>query len=563
MNPTNDKIWDIPEHYPVEIDQVLDAYPPALRQILFNRDIRDGETARSYLTGAGELIDPFRLKDMEKAVARLQAAIENKEPIAVYGDYDVDGVTATVLLVEVIRALGGIVHEYIPNRFDEGYGLNNDALDALAAEGTRLVVTVDCGIRSWDEARHAQELGLAMIISDHHHPQGDVPPADAVICQKQEGDDYPNKNLAGVGLAYKIATALAGRFPQKGLWVEALLDLVALGTVADIVPLTGENRTLVRQGLRCLREAKRPGVVSLANVAGVRLEKLSASDIGFMLGPRLNAAGRLESALASFSLLASPNITSAAPLAQKLDNQNRERQEITRQIQAQAAEVALANGLPYLLFAADPGFNQGVVGLAAAKLVEAYYRPSIVASIGEETTRGSCRSIPGFHITDALDECSNMLVRHGGHAMAAGFTVRNELMQELVTKLQSIAERELSQRDLRPVLRADVEIPLGELKPSLLPLIDQLQPTGMENPDALFVSRNLMVKSHRCVGTDSKHLKLTVSDGRVTYDAIAFKMGAWDKEMPERVDLLYSFERNTYNGFETLQLNVKDLKPAP
>jgi len=563
MTPSNDKIWDIPEHYPAEIDQALDAYPTAVRQILFNRGIRDNEAAQRYMTGAGELLDPFQLKDMEKAVARLQAAIENKGPIAVYGDYDVDGVTATVLLVEVIRALGGIVREYIPNRFDEGYGLNNDALDTLAADGIRLVATVDCGIRSNEEARHAHELGLTMIISDHHHPQGDVPPADAVVCQKQEGDNYPNKNLAGVGLAYKIATALASRFPQKNLAVEDWLDLVALGTVADIVPLTGENRTLVRKGLRRLREAKRPGAVSLSNVAGVRLEKLSASDIGFMLGPRLNAAGRLESALASFSLLASPDMASAAPLAQKLDNQNRERQEITRDIQMRAAEMALASGLPYLLFAADPSFNQGVVGLAAAKLVEAYYRPAIVASIGEETTRGSCRSIPGFHITDALDECSDLLVRHGGHAMAAGFTVRNELRSELVAKLQAIAERELAQRDLRPVLRADVEIPLGDLKPNLLPLIDQLQPTGMENPDALFVSRNLIVRNHRCVGADSKHLKLSVSDGRIAYDAIAFRMGAWDKDMPAHVDLLYSFERNSYNGFETLQLNVKDLKPSP
>jgi single-stranded-DNA-specific exonuclease len=562
MTLSSDKIWSIPERYPVEIDQELAAFPPAMRQILFNRGIKDYEAARYFLAGEGELCDPYLLKDMDKAVARLQTAIDDKEPIAVYGDYDVDGVTATVLMVEVIRALGGIVQEYIPNRFDEGYGLNNDALDALAAEGTRVVVTVDCGIRSWEEAHHAQELGLTMIISDHHHPQGDVPPASAVICQKQDGDNYPNKNLAGVGLAYKIATALAGRFPQKNLAIEEWLDLVALGTVADIVPLTGENRMLVRQGLRRLREAKRPGAVSLANVAGVRLDKLSAADIGFMLGPRLNAAGRLESALASFSLLAAADMASAAPLAQKLDNQNRERQEITRQIQAQAAEMALASGLPYLLFAADPTFNQGVVGLAAAKLVEAYYRPAIVASIGEETTRGSCRSIAGFHITDALDECTDLLVRHGGHAMAAGFTVRNELMPELVAKLQAIAERELAQRDLRPVLRADVEIVLSDLKPSLLPVIDQLQPTGMENPDAVFVSRNLMVKSHRSVGADSKHLKLAVSDGQVTYDAIAFRMGAWASELPARVDLLYSFERNSYNGFESLQLNVKDLKPA-
>ena len=559
MTDPLEKKWIIADKIPFEIESALQSFPPPIRQILYNRGCTTLEAAEIYLSAGGEIHDPFLLKDMDRVVARLENAIKKGEKIAIYGDYDVDGVTATVLLVEVLRALGGEVTEYIPNRFDEGYGLNKEALDLLVQQGHKVVVTVDCGIRSPLEAEFACEKGLDLIISDHHHPRGDLPNAFAVICQKQEGDSYPNKNLAGVGLAYKIAQALVRDMKSTDIDILRWLDLVALGTVADIVPLVGENRALVRAGLAQIRAGKRPGIFSLANVAGVDIQKISASDIGFMLGPRLNASGRLDTALESFRLLIARNIEDAAPAALKLDSQNRERQKLTQEIQKQATEKAVRTGDELLLFAVDEGFNEGIVGLAAAKLTETYYRPAIVGKRDKDSTRASCRSIPEFHITSALDECADLLIRHGGHAMAAGFTVKNENLDELISKLNKIAERDLSRQLLQPKITADVEIPLRSLKPDLLPFLDDLQPTGLGNPEALFISRGLKVQRYKPVGSENKHLKLTVSDGGIVFDAIAFRKGEWALKMPIMVDLLYSFERNEYNGFSSLQLNVKDI----
>lgn len=559
MTDPLEKKWIIADKIPFEIESALQSFPPPIRQILYNRGCTTLEAAEIYLSAGGEIHDPFLLKDMDRVVARLENAIKKGEKIAIYGDYDVDGVTATVLLVEVLRALGGEVTEYIPNRFDEGYGLNKEALDLLVQQGHKVVVTVDCGIRSPLEAEFASEKGLDLIISDHHHPRGDLPNAFAVICQKQEGDSYPNKNLAGVGLAYKIAQALVRDMKSTDIDILRWLDLVALGTVADIVPLVGENRALVRAGLAQIRAGKRPGIFSLANVAGVDIQKISASDIGFMLGPRLNASGRLDTALESFRLLIARNIEDAAPAALKLDSQNRERQKLTQEIQKQATEKAVRTGDELLLFAVDEGFNEGIVGLAAAKLTETYYRPAIVGKRDKDSTRASCRSIPEFHITSALDECADLLIRHGGHAMAAGFTVKNENLDELISKLNKIAERDLSRQLLQPKITADVEIPLRSLKPDLLPFLDDLQPTGLGNPEALFISRGLKVQRYKPVGSENKHLKLTVSDGGIVFDAIAFRKGEWALKMPIMVDLLYSFERNEYNGFSSLQLNVKDI----
>lgn len=555
--------WQIAPALPAEANIALVEYPYPIRQILYNRGCLDADSAERYLRAQPVTYDPFQMIGMEDAVARILSAISMGEEIVVYGDYDVDGVTATALLVQVLQQMGGKARAYIPNRFDEGYGLNNEALDVLAQEQVRLVITVDCGIRSPVEAEHARSCGMDMIITDHHHPKDEIPNAWAVICPRQEGDPYPDKNLAGVGLAFKLAQALLLRHPVEGVSAEDWLDLVALGTVADLVPLVGENRGLVRAGLRILRMGRRQGVLSLAQAAGLNPERLTAGDISFGLAPRLNAAGRLESALAAFAMLMSTDPMEAGPLAQKLDDQNRQRQKITQEIQ-QAAELMAAEEVsPHLIFAVHPEFNSGVVGLAASRLVEAYYRPAIVGQIGEETTRASCRSIPIFHITKALDECADLLVRHGGHAMAAGFTVSNHQLEELRVRLQAIAERELADQELVPSLRADIELPLSEIRPSLLPYLDQLQPTGTNNPEAVFVARNLWVTNSRTVGAEKKHLKLTVTDGSITYDAIAFRQGHWQDQMPESVDLMFTFEKNNFQGREYLQLNVKDIQPSP
>lgn len=541
-----------------------------MRQILFNRGYADKTSALNFLSASPPAdADPTNLLGMQAAVERILFAISRGERIAIYGDYDVDGVTATTLLVQVLTALGAQVEGYIPNRFDEGYGLNNEALDALKQSGVSLVVTVDCGVRSNEEGEHAKKLGLDLIITDHHHLGEQLPPALAIINPKRPGSTYPDINLAGVGIAYKLAVAILTALRSSNNHLAAafdesqLLDLVALGTVADLAPLTGENRSLVRRGLNAMRIPHRQGLQALIGVCGLAPSKIRATDIGFVLGPRLNAAGRLDSARAAFELLSTTNINTAGRLAQQLDNQNRERQTITREIQEKAGRIALEEDPDtLLLFAADPEFNPGIVGLVASRLSEQYYRPAIVAHRGERETRASCRSIPEFHITEALDKCEHLMEHHGGHAAAAGFTVRNENLDELVSSLRSIADEELSGLDLKPVLQADLEIQLSNLVPEIIEQLEILQPTGYGNPQAVFVSRELKVNDHRQVGRDGSHLKLVVSDGWVTYDAIAFRQGHWHADMPLFVDLVYTFEKNEFNGRESLQLKVKDIKPS-
>ncbi len=562
MNST--KRWNISPALTPQANENLKAFPPILRQLLVNRGYVTDAAARAYLRAeAGFETDPFQMTGIGPAVERIGYALAHQEPIAIYGDYDVDGVTATALLVQTLKALGATVRGYIPNRFDEGYGLNTDALDTLKAEGVKLVITVDCGIRSPVEAAHARKIGLDLIISDHHEPAGELPDALVVINPKQPGDIYPEKYLAGVGLAYKLAEALHQTLQPGNLQLENLLDLVALGTVADLAPLTGENRKLVRSGLRQIRATQRQGLFALASVAEINITKTNAVNIGFALGPRLNAAGRLESALAAFDLLTTSDVMLAGQLAQKLDVQNRERQSLTRKIQ-EAAEVMALTGDPnaHLLFAVHPDFNSGVVGLAASRLVETFYRPAIVGQEMEDVTRCSCRSIPEFHITQALDACADLLVRHGGHAAAAGFTVRNENLPELRQRLLNLANEKLAGQDLRPTLQADMEVALGEMTADVLKYIEYLQPTGYGNPEAVFVSRNVQVRGKRTVGSDAKHLKLTLSDGRVTFDAIGFRLGPLLDQLPTVVDVMYTFEANEFNGRTTLQLNLKDIRPA-
>ena len=561
------KRWVIQPPITPQAREALTAFPPILQQTLFNRGMCTDADARTFLRAQPNFNnDPFQFTGMQTAVDRIQYALTHHEPIAIYGDYDVDGVTATALMVETLQKLGADVRGYIPNRFDEGYGLNKDALDSLKADGVKLVITVDCGIRSPDEALHARAIGLDLIISDHHHPDGDsLPSALAVINPKQRSDSYPDKDLAGVGIAYKIAEALFRAQPSTdGFQLNDVLDLVALGTVADLAPLVGENRVLVRKGLKQIRETKRQGLFSLAGVADVKINKVTAGNIGFVLGPRLNASGRLESALASLELLTTADFMRAGQLAQQLDVQNRQRQSITRSMQQQAEEIALSHDPEaFLLFAAHAEFNAGVVGLAASRLTEMYYRPAVVAAQGADETRGSCRSIPEFHITDALDQCKDLLVRHGGHAAAAGFTVKNQNLPELVARLKSIAKDQLSGKDLRQTLTADMEVSLAEINFDVLKHLSYLEPTGYGNPDAVFVSRDVKVRASRAVGSEGKHLKLTFEDKYGTYfDAIGFRLGHLQSSLSSRVDVMYTLEANEWNGRTTLQLNLKDVKAA-
>jgi len=565
-----EKRWEVYPIITAEAERELREYPPVLRQILFNRGYTTQASAQEFIAAqppAGT--EPENMLGINTAVERIEYALTHSEPIAIYGDYDADGVTATALLVQFLRQLEANVQGYIPNRFDEGYGLNIGALNELKEKGVRLVITVDCGIRSSLEAEHASKIGLDLIITDHHHPLGDVPHCLAVINPKQPGDTYPDKDLAGVGLAYKLVVGYLNDSRKKNPLdtflpsIEDFLDLVALGTISDLAPLKGENRALVKAGLRAIRQPRRQGLASLIGVSGLTAQNIGASDISFALGPRLNAAGRLESALAALNLLISTDLNEAGELAQKLENQNRDRQEKTREALALAENLAHPEQEgQFLLIAADPGFSSGIVGLVASRLTEAYYRPSIVAYQGLEFTRASCRSIPDFHITDALDACADLMEHHGGHAAAAGFTVRNERWGELKDRLQHLAEQKLSTCDLRPSLKADIALPLADLKPDILADIERLQPTGNGNPQPIFCSRGLKVNRYKAVGKDYAHLKVTLSDNRITYDAIGFRLGSWVEKMPSSVDIMYFFEKNEFNGSTNLQLNLRDLKPA-
>jgi single-stranded-DNA-specific exonuclease len=556
---------------------------PVLAQVLFARDFQTPDAALAFLRHYDEDENPFRMKGMVEAVYRLRLAIRREEPIAVYGDFDCDGVCSTVLLVEVLRRLGAKVREYIPDRVDEGYGLNSPALKKLADDGVRLVVTVDCGIRSVQEVEDGNRYGLDMIITDHHSVGRDIPPALAVINPKQPGCSYPEKMLAGVGLAYKLAQGLFMEAQRRGIragvgWrPEDWLDLVAIGTVADIAPLRGENRALVQAGLKALnlQPPQRAGVRALYAEAGVQPGKVNAMTIGFAIGPRVNAAGRLRNAKLAFDLLSCDNSEKAAPLAGELNAVNVERQQKTLMMQQWAEEVVRRipgpkpeaepevepEALP-LLFAADERFEQGIVGLVASRLTDQHYRPSVVIQVGSQESHGSCRSIQEFHITHALEKCEDLLVRFGGHAAAAGFTVRNENIDQLGERLRELAAEGLADRDLAPSLEIDAELDLADLSFELLGALERLEPTGEANPTPLFLTRNLRVVNRFAVGKDGQHLKLQLSDGERTMDAIAFRLGEQMEHLPDRVDVVYYFEANEWNGRKGLQMNVQDIRPA-
>ena len=539
--------------------------PPLLVQLLHNRGIHDPGEVRAFLEGQTSEHSPFELKGMHEAVGRLREAVRSGDSIAVYGDFDTDGVTATALLVQALSAVGAQVMPYIPDRVDEGYGLNIDALRKLYREGVRLVVTVDCGIRSLEEVEQASR-GLDLIVTDHHSVGDQLPSAAAVINPKQPDCPYPFKELSGVGVAYKLAQGLLlteGKLGKPAsLEADDLLDLVALGTVADMVPLRGENREMVRRGLEKL-QSPRPGVEALMANASLRRGSVDATAIGFRLGPRLNAAGRIGSAMLAYDLLTSTDPLKTRQLADQLARLNQRRQDLTEKTVAEAeAQVQAGDPNAQLYLVASSEFLPGIVGLAASRLTEAHYRPSVVVELGPQESRGSCRSIPEFHITRALDQCKDLLVRHGGHAAAAGFTVETGKLGALRERLQAIATEELSDVELQPVLEIDLQVRLEEVGWATHDLLNMLEPTGMGNPQPVLCSPDLEVRYRRAVG-GGKHLKLLLRDERgAAWDAIWFRAGDLIDEIPARVDVAYTLDANEWNNRRRLQLQVQDMRPA-
>ena len=561
------KRWRVKPPIPPSLMARLPHLSPLMAQLLYNRGITDPDEARAFLQGEGLGPNPFRMKGITEAVTRLRRAIRQGEPIAVFGDFDVDGVTATALLVQTLRALGAQVQPYIPQRVEEGYGLQLDTLRNLYRQGVRVLVTVDCGIRAVSQIERARR-GLDIIVTDHHSVGPQLPPALAVINPKQSDCPYPFKELSGSGVAFQLARALLranARTPLGApvtLQEEELLDLVALGTVADIVPLTGENRALVTRGLKRLNQPQRAGVQALLDRAGVRPGEITAWAISFILGPRLNAAGRLDTAMLSYQLLTSPSLEEARPLAERLEAINRERQQLTEEALERAREQVMAEPLPPLLFAAHESFHPGVVGLVASRLVEEFYRPAVVVELGDELSRGSARSIPEFHITHAFDECAELLERYGGHHKAGGFTIRNENLHAFQDKLLAIARRELEGVELVPTLDIDLEVELREVDWATQALVEQMEPCGEGNPRPLFLSRRVQLREARAVGEEGHHLRLLLSDGRAVWDGIGFGLGGWAGQLGDWVDIVYTIEVNEWNGERRLQLNVQDLRPS-
>ncbi len=581
------KHWEIAEPCPPGLLGQNSSLHPLIVQVLCNRGLTEAADIAAFLYPPAEWRDPFALTGMRPAVERIRAAIRGGERIVVYGDFDADGVTATALLVQGLSALGADVHPYIPHRIDEGYGLHNESLDRASEMGANLVITVDCGIRSPAEVAHAAALGMDMIVTDHHSIRQDaegrdvLPPALAVINPKQQGDASPFKDLAGVGIAFKLVQALmrADRDdPLNGtpaqLSTGDLLDLVAIGTVADVAPLLGENRTLVKNGLNYLNGRartlsgigpRRAGLEALYAEARLTPGKVNAHSIGFVIGPRLNAAGRLDSASVAYDLLTAPTVAAARPFAAQLGALNRQRQALTRQF-VEEAKAALAGegATPYLAFIAGGSYHPGVVGLVAGRLAEELYRPAVVAEIGEEEARGSCRSIPGFNITAALDECRDLLVRHGGHAAAAGFTTRNENLPELRGRLKAIAEEKLAGADLTRILAVDAEVDLADLDYAICAQLAILEPHGEANPQPVFATRGARVvrDSVRCFGREQEHLKMRLSGNGSTaeWDAVSFFGGAVAGELGAAVDVAYTLEIDDYTGRP--RLVIKDIRPA-
>ena len=558
----NQSKWVTPPPLPPEIRDEFQNYPPVLQQLLYNRGFDSLDKAERFLDAhLPEGVKDTQPMGIARASDRLIKAIANGEHIAIYGDFDVDGITSTALLKSSLEELGGHVSTYIPHRVDEGYGLNTKAIQALRNNGVDLLITVDCGIRAITEIEHAKKIGLDVIVTDHHQPGNTLPKADLIINPNQPLDSYPNKDLAGVGVAYKLLQKLADHKPQ--LKPEKYLDLVSLGTIADLVPLIGENRHYVHEGLKYLNQPHRQGIFALMGVSGLSPENIQASDISFQLGPRINAAGRLSSADLALDLLLEKDVKRAGLLAQKIEILNNKRKELMHDVRIKAENMALVDDeIPSILFAFHPDFNQGIVGLAAGYLTEKYHRPAIVGKQGDEVTIASCRSIDEFDIIKALDEKKELFLSYGGHPAAAGFKIKNENIPALRDSLTESSSNKLEKIDLTPTLTADMELSFNDLDRDLLEQINMLAPTGMGNPQPQFISYDIYVNKFRQVGKQNSHLKLELSDGSATFDAIAFRKGELSDSLPSRVDILYKFEENIYRGRSRLQLNIKDIRPA-
>ena len=544
---------------------------PLLTQCLLNRGLSEPEPISCFLQPRlKNLADPFLLPNMRAAVERLFAARARGESLVIFGDYDVDGVTSTVLLTEVLSALGWKVNHYLPHRMDEGYGLSQGGVEnCLKKFPTTLLLAVDCGSTAVDSIRWLKQQGVDVIVLDHHQVSTPAPEAVALV-NPQFVAGGPFTELCSAGLAFKLAHALVKHGRQAGLAVatdydlKPLLDLVALGTIADIVPLIGENRILVSAGLERLNATQRPGLIALRNVAGIP-GPIAGYEVGFQLGPRLNAAGRLETAEEALTLLLARSLKEAEPLAHSLDARNRERQQIERSIAEQVVGAVKARFDPqrdYVIVEGQLLWHIGVVGIVASRVLQEFYRPTIILGGEADEYRGSGRSIEGFDLAAALRQCDDLLVRHGGHAMAAGLALKPDQLDAFRTRLNDLARRTLKPEQLQPTLRIDAEVAFGELTLERLHELARLQQTGMGNPAVQLAVRNVTQQRPPLrMGADRRHAKMWITDGRATCEAVMWNVG--ENALPTgRFDLAFAPQINEFNGNVSVQLKALDWRPA-
>ncbi len=535
---------------------------PLVAQLLYNRGLTEPSLLEPFITGDKRLSgNPWLLPDMHLAVARLYRALLSGENIAVYGDFDADGITGTALLVQGLSSLGVKVTPYIPHRLTEGYGLKVAALENLHRQGISLVITVDCGITALAEVKKAKRLGLDIIITDHHTPLPEIPPAIAIINAKRADSNYPFSELTGAGVAIKLLQALFQGI-GKERQLDELLDLVAVGTIADMAPLSGENRYLVKEGLKLINTTPRLGIREIISQAGLSLGSLDAESISWIIAPRLNAAGRLAHAITSYKLLMTDSIQEARGLAIWLEQKNAERQRLTTNVLAKAREQILAQGISPLLIASDSDYPVGIVGLVASRLAEEFYRPAIVIRTGEKISSGSCRSIPEFNIILALNQCSRLLSQFGGHSQAAGFTLPTSNLARLKQHLSQLAAEQLAGVELRPQLDIDAEVTLPELSGDTFHTIQQLAPFGRGNPAPTFLSRKTEVIDCHTMGDNGEHLRLKLKQGGIVWDGVAFRLGDHLAEVSPRLDIVFNLEVDRWGGAERLRLNILDFAPA-
>ncbi|MCG7318155.1 single-stranded-DNA-specific exonuclease RecJ [Brevibacillus laterosporus] len=534
---------------------------PLLARLLVQRGMDTSQKARDFLHVSPEqLHDPFLLDGMDKSVHRIQQAIERQEPICIYGDYDADGVSSTALMVHLLRKLGATFDYYIPNRFKEGYGLNQTALSYIYDSGFRLVVTVDTGISAVEQVAHGNQLGLDIIVTDHHEPPELLPDAFAVMNPKKPGCSYPFDMLAGVGVAFKLAHALLKEPPMD------LIDLAAIGTIADLVPLVDENRVLASLGLQRLNRTHNVGIQALLDVCGLQEKEITAGHVGFAIGPRINAGGRLETAEAAVKLLVSEDIQEAKEQAEVLDELNRERQELVQAMAEEAIEMveqlypADQNGV---LVVAKEGWNVGVVGIVASRLVEKFYRPAIVLGIDSEkgTAKGSARSIAGFDMYEALTACKELLPHYGGHTMAAGMTLPVENVDLLRKALHRISQEWLQPEDFIPKTRVDLEVAFDEMSLDLAIELEALAPFGMGNPTPMLVCEEVGHQGMRKIGKDETHLKCVLSQEKSQLDAIGFGFAQiMERVAPiSKLSVLGELQINEWNGLRKPQFLLRDV----